>query len=219
MDNLAGWAHAWQARCASNVGWEVTAYWDSEAQSYDQAPDHGLADPAIRARWAALLRELLPPTGRMLDLGCGTGSLSLLAAGQGHDVVGLDSSSEMLRHAKDKALAAGLEIDFFLGDATIPPAALGRFDCLMGRHILWALPDPAAALRQWSELLVHGGRMVMIEGFWSTGVGLRMDQVLAALPANTVVERSFSVSTDRSLWGRDVEDERFIVVATKSSHQ
>jgi len=197
----------------------VTTYWDSEARNYDDAPDHGLADPAIRARWGALLGELLPPTARVLDIGCGTGSLSLLAAGQGHRVFGLDSSPEMLRHAQDKAVAAGLEIDFFLGDAAVPPTSLGQFDCLMGRHILWALPDPVAALRRWAELLANGGRVVMIEGFWSTGVGLRMDQVLAALPANTVVERTFSISTDRALWGRDVEDERFVVVATKSPHQ
>lgn len=197
----------------------MTAYWDSEAPSYDEAPDHGLVDPAIRARWAVLLGELLPRTGRVLDVGCGTGSLSLLAAGHGHRVVGLDSSSEMLRHAEDKALAAGLEIEFHLGDAAVPPTSLGHFDCLMGRHILWALPDPLAALRNWSELLVDGGRLVMIEGFWSTGAGLRMDEVLAALPANVVLERSFSISADDALWGRDVEDERFVLVATRSPRQ
>jgi ubiquinone/menaquinone biosynthesis C-methylase UbiE len=197
----------------------VTTYWDSEAASYDEAPDHGLANPSIRARWVAMLEELLPATGRVLDIGCGTGSLSLLAAGQGHDVVGLDSSSEMLRHARDKALAAGLEVEFLLGDAAVPPMSLGHFDCLIGRHILWALPDPVAALNRWSELLVDGGRLVMIEGFWSTNVGLRMDEVLAALPASIVVERSFSISADRTLWGRDVGDERFVVVATKPPRQ
>ena len=54
------------------------AFWNSEATTFDDAADHGLRDPALRARWGELLRRLLPPGGRVLDIGCGTGSLSLL---------------------------------------------------------------------------------------------------------------------------------------------
>lgn len=191
-------------------------FWDEEASVYDDAPDHGLASPAIRDRWASLLEKLLPQAGRVLDVGCGTGSLSVLAAQLGHQVVGLDFSSEMLRRARQKADLAGLEIDFVHGDAGEPPASLGSFDAIVGRHILWALPDHAAALRRWAQLLIDGGRMVMVEGFWSTGAGLNRKQVLSALPPNMVRVRSFLVSSDHSLWGRVVTDERFVVLAVKS---
>lgn len=194
-------------------------FWDEEASVYDDAPDHGLADPAIRLRWATLLEEVLPKAGRVLDIGCGTGSLSLLAAENGHEVLGLDSSTEMLRRAREKAASAGLEIDFVHGDAAAPPASLGLFDAILGRHILWAVPDRATALRRWAELLVGGGRVVMIEGFWSTGVGLHKTQVLSALPSNMPAVRSFSISGEQALWGRAVTDERFIVLAVRSDAQ
>jgi ubiquinone/menaquinone biosynthesis C-methylase UbiE len=190
-------------------------FWDEEASAYDDAPDHGLADPAIRHRWADLLEGLLPQAGRVLDIGCGTGSLSVLAAQKGHEVVGLDGSSEMLRRARQKAGSAGLDIDFVQGDAAVPPASLGSFEAILGRHILWALPDRAAALRRWTQLLIDGGRMVMIEGFWSTGAGLNRNQVLSALPSNMAAVQSFPISGDRALWGKVCTDERFVVLAVK----
>ena len=204
---------------AEKRGHRMKSYWDEEASVYDDAPDHGLADPSIRDRWASLLGELLPPAGRVLDIGCGTGSLSVLAAEKGHEVVGLDSSSEMLRRAKQKADSSGLEIDFVQGDAGAPPSSLGSFDAILGRHILWALPDRADAMRRWAELLLDGGSMVMIEGFWSTGVGLREEQVLTALPSNMAAVKALSISGEQALWGRPVSDERFIILAVKSATQ
>ena len=52
------------------------AYWDSEAATFDDEPDHGLRDPATRAAWDALMKGLLDADDRSLrvaDLGCGTG--------------------------------------------------------------------------------------------------------------------------------------------------
>src|SRR6201995_958193 len=51
------------------------AFWDEQAAAFDTEPDHGLRDPVVRAAWAALLHELLPPApAAVVDLGCGTGS-------------------------------------------------------------------------------------------------------------------------------------------------
>src|SRR5687768_4542510 len=55
--------------------------WDREAQTFDEAADHGLADPDCREAWRSLLLEHLPPApARVADLGCGTGTLALLLA-------------------------------------------------------------------------------------------------------------------------------------------
>jgi 2-polyprenyl-3-methyl-5-hydroxy-6-metoxy-1,4-benzoquinol methylase len=65
--------------------------WDAEAEAFDEAADHGLRDPEVRRAWAELLLPLLDRPGlHVADLGCGTGTLSLLlAAGGGHLVTGV----------------------------------------------------------------------------------------------------------------------------------
>ncbi|GAA2508411.1 hypothetical protein GCM10023100_61460 [Actinocorallia cavernae] len=56
---------------------ETTAHppdWDARAAGFDDEPDHGLRDPAVRAARAARLRSWLPGhLADVLDLGCGTG--------------------------------------------------------------------------------------------------------------------------------------------------
>ncbi|GAA0650524.1 hypothetical protein GCM10009535_30770 [Streptomyces thermocarboxydovorans] len=77
--------------------------WDAAAAAFDEEPDHGLRDPRVRAAWAGRLRDWLPAApADVLDLGCGTGSLSLLAAEQGHRVTGVDRSRAMVTPAREK---------------------------------------------------------------------------------------------------------------------
>ncbi|MGX1157864.1 SAM-dependent methyltransferase [Streptomyces albogriseolus] len=90
--------------------------WDARAAAFDEEPDHGLRDPRVRAAWAARLKDWLPGRpGDVLDLGCGTGSLSLLAAEQGHRVTGVDRSPAMVELARQKL--AGRHAVFLTGDA------------------------------------------------------------------------------------------------------
>jgi SAM-dependent methyltransferase len=188
--------------------------WEALAATFDEEPDHGLGDPRTRAAWAERLHRWLPKSpGDLLDLGCGTGSLSLLAAEAGHRVTGVDASGAMLDRARAKL--AGRDAEFLRGDAAAPPVGGRRFDTVLVRHVLWTLPDPAAALRCWRGLLRAGGRMVLVEGVWGTvsPVGIPADRVtglLAPLLAHVQVER---LSGDARLWGREVEDERYAVVA------
>jgi ubiquinone/menaquinone biosynthesis C-methylase UbiE len=121
---------------------EAAEYWDEAAQSFDLEPDHALLDPAVRAAWRELLLPLLPAApARVADLGCGTGSVSVLLAEAGYDVTGLDFSAEMVAAAQAKAAAAGAEARFVVGDASDPQLDAGGFDVVLCRHVLWALPD------------------------------------------------------------------------------
>ena len=81
--------------------------WDQEAATFDNEPDHGLRDPIVRQAWSDLFAGWLSSSPvNILDIGCGTGSLSLLLASLGHNVTGLDFSPEMLAQAKTKNKAA-----------------------------------------------------------------------------------------------------------------
>ncbi|MER6751008.1 class I SAM-dependent methyltransferase [Streptomyces fungicidicus] len=188
--------------------------WDAAAASFDEEPDHGLRDPEVRAAWAERLRDWLPErAGDVLDLGCGTGSLALLAAGQGHRVTGVDRSPAMVALAREKL--AGRDAVFLVGDAAAPPVGEERYDTVLVRHVLWTLPEPDRALRHWRDLLRPGGRLVLVEGVWGavSPVGIpagRLTALLASLGGRVRVQ---PLSGDRALWGRDVDDERYAVVA------
>ena len=218
-----------------------TEDWDAEAARFDEEPDHGLGDPGVRHAWAELMADVVPTAGRMLDVGCGTGSLSVLAAEQGHGVTGIDSSAQMLARAGAKAVRHGVSVDFVRGDAADPPA-VGPFDAVLARHVVWALDDPAAALELWVQLVVPGGRLVLIEGRWAaptdpathieSGLGGRSGMCAAptgyALPAAaglTAAELRTLVTThvksvtvraldDPALWGRTITDERYVLTAS-----
>lgn len=188
-------------------------YWDITADTFDDEPDHGLRSPEVRAAWAARIRGWLPQApSDVLDLGCGTGTLALLAAEQGHRVTAVDSSPRMAELAQAKL--AGTSTRVLVGDAAEPPVGDGRFDVVLVRHVLWALPDPAKALRHWAGLLRRGGRMVLIEGRWgeSAPVGITADALadLAAPVAERI--RIEQLAYDSVLWGRTVTDERYAAV-------
>jgi SAM-dependent methyltransferase len=191
---------------------DVVRRWDEEAAEFDDEPDHGLAEPDIRAAWRSLLLWVLPPTpARVADLGCGTASWALLLAEAGYAVNGVDFSPEMVRAARAKVFGRP-EVTITEGDAGTPPLSPGAYDAVLCRHVLWALPEPVAALRRWVDLLRPGGRLVLVEGSWSTGAGLRASETLALL---TEVGRSGVVRhlTEAAYWGREITDERYLVVA------
>ncbi|MFE4667781.1 class I SAM-dependent methyltransferase [Streptomyces sp. NPDC056716] len=191
-----------------------TVDWDAEAARFDDEPDHGLRDPEVRAAWAARLRSWLPDRPcDLLDLGCGTGSLALLAAEQGHRVTGVDRSPAMVARARAKL--AGRDAAVLTGDAAAPPIGEERYDVVLVRHVLWTLPDPARALRRWRGLIRPGGRLVLIEGVWGTAdpTGIPADRLTALLTPAAAQLRTEPLSEDTALWGREVRDERYAVVA------
>ena len=116
-------------------------------------------------------RRLLEDAGlragmHVLDLGCGPGDVSLLAAelvGEGGFVLGVDTNANVLELAQARAQAAGLShVAFHL--STINELALTQqFDAIVGRLILMYLPQPAAVLRQLSTYLSPGGVMAFQE--------------------------------------------------------
>jgi ubiquinone/menaquinone biosynthesis C-methylase UbiE len=202
----------------------TAAFWDSAADSFDSAADHGLVLPRVRAAWAGRLREWLPGGGDdgsdVLDVGCGTGSVALLLAEQGHRVTGVDLAPRMVERARRKLTGRAAEV--VVGDAARPPVGDRRFDVVLCRHLLWTLPDPVGALRRWTRLLRPGGHLVLIEGRWGTptrpnpampwwgGVGAG---TLAAAVAPLVARAHTELLTDPALWGHPIDDERFVLLA------
>jgi len=173
--------------------------WDRAAASFDEEPDHGLAGVRTRAAWRDLLLDVLPAApARVADIGCGTGTLTRLLVDNGYTVDGLDFSPEMIKRARQKVP----EARFVVSDASDPTFKSGTYDVALGRHVLWALPDPAAAFTSWVRLLKPGGVAVLIEGRWDTGAGL------SAEDTERIVRTVCTIATVRHLpesvyWGKE----------------
>jgi len=146
----------------NNVKEEVKTYWDFRSDSYDNSPGHsGFVDI-----WRTVLSETFKGKMKILDVGCGTGFLSLILAELGHEVVGIDLSEGMLSKARKKAEENGYDILFKLGDAENLPFDDDSFDAVVNRHLLWTLPNPDKAIMEWGRVIKNGGKVVAMDGKW-----------------------------------------------------
>lgn len=153
------------AESAANAA--LRSYWDADAATYDLWAEHGAVSPIERAAWAYELYRFLPPRrgARILDIGAGTGFLSLPAARLGYRVTALDISPGMPVRLQTSAAREGLDIETVCAPAEEPPQ--GPFDAVIERLALWTLPDPTSALRAWKRVVAPGGHLLVFEGMWA----------------------------------------------------
>lgn len=188
-------------------------YWDAQAASFDKEVDHGLRGPGVRDAWAALLLPQLPPApAQVLDLGCGTGSIAVLLAEANYDVHGIDFSQPMIDVATAKATGAGVTAQFHCGDAATPPYEPESFEVVFIRHLLWAMPDPDAAIAAWVRLLRPFGSLVLVEGQWTTGAGIS-SAACRSLVLNHRREATIRQLDDPTLWGKAITDDRYLITS------
>ncbi|VUT27866.1 MAG: hypothetical protein SYNGOMJ08_00418 [Candidatus Syntrophoarchaeum sp. GoM_oil] len=142
---------------------EIKEYWD-------RAKEHAFfKDSEEEAVWKKSLNEEFGAGKlKILDIGTGNGSLALLLAEMGHDVVGIDISKEMLSVARKKAEERGVNPDLGIGDAESLEFKDESFDAVVSRIVLWTLPHPEKAISEWKRVLKAGGKVYTFE-FDSSG--------------------------------------------------
>lgn len=105
---------------------------------------------------------------KVLDVGCGTGSLTLAAwrrAGMNGQVHGIDASPEMIEIARGKATKAGAPVDFQIGLVEQVPFPDGYFDVVLSSLMLHHLPDDLkrSAFAEIRRVLKPGGYLYAVD--------------------------------------------------------
>lgn len=123
---------------------------------------------ASRLRRLTLDQALLQPGETLLDVGCGTGGVTIPAkmrVGGNGSVAGIDPAPEMIAVARRKAQRAGVEIDFRVGVIEALPFPAGTFDVVTSSLMMHHLPPPlrVKGLAESWRVLKPGGRILIAD--------------------------------------------------------
>lgn len=108
----------------------------------------------------------LRPGMRVLDVGCGPGDVSIIAArlvGPDGAVLGVDAAADVVELARTRAADQGLQMVSFEATAIDDISLDQPVDAVVGRLILMHLPDPVAALRHLATMVRPGGLVAFCE--------------------------------------------------------
>lgn len=138
------------------------AYWNGEAGKLwtDRQPVQDIVLAPVTDKLIARIDA--QPGQRVLDIGCGTGAISLQLASQvgpSGRVLGIDISAPMLERARERA-ANDASADFVLADATVHAFDPASFDLLVSRFGVMFFADPVLSFRNLRAALRPKGRLV-----------------------------------------------------------
>ncbi|MGH3091603.1 MAG: class I SAM-dependent methyltransferase, partial [Gaiellaceae bacterium] len=137
-------------------------FWDRQADDYQERHrEHiGRGEP----RWGMwqLPEDELGVLGDVagkdvLELGCGAAQWSILLAGHGARVVGIDNSERQLEYARRALSAAGLEFPLVPGSAESLPFGESSFDVVFADHGANRFADPYGWVPEAARVLRPGG--------------------------------------------------------------
>ena len=139
---------------------------DRAASFYDQT--RPLAEPIEKPGMQAIL-DVTGPGARILDVGTGTGRISIPLLQRGLDLVGCDISSKMLKRLQEKFPPARIA----QADATYLPFPSAHFEFVMTVHILHLIPSWRDVLREIWRVLQPGGAYLNVKTWGSSGTSIR----------------------------------------------
>jgi SAM-dependent methyltransferase len=159
------------------------------APTYDEPgnPLIEVEEPVVRGILAAL------PVGRALDAACGTGRHARFLAGCGHEVIGVDSSPDMLATARVRTPRG----TFVVGDLHALPVPDAHVDLVVCALALTHLPALGPAMAEFARVLRPGGHLVLsdihVQSLYLGGIAkaTRPDGALARMPASRLLPSDY----------------------------
>jgi SAM-dependent methyltransferase len=130
-------------------------------EAYDRQRFSGASGERVGRREIDLALDMLPTTGTVLDLACGTGRVSEALLGRGQTAVGLDYSPPMA------ARATALGVPAIVGDAFATPFPDGAFDAVVSLRFAFHYAELASLLNEMRRVTHKDGVVVLDTYSWS----------------------------------------------------
>jgi len=165
---------------------------------------------AKRSEFARLIDRAIPGDARVVEIGCGTGQMSLYLARAHRVVIGADLTRASLKLAVEAARRFELDqVRFIETDLHHPGMRAGAFDVVYSSGVLHHTSDPSAAFAQIVRLARPGGMIVL--GMYNTfaRIPLRVRRFVARLsgyrfvPCDPVLRDRESEPARRKAWLQD----------------
>jgi SAM-dependent methyltransferase len=107
----------------------------------------------------------IAPGAKLLDVGCGSGQVALMASREGFDATGVDIAENSIERARERAAAEGLNARFEVADAEALPFPDATFDVVVSLIGAMFAPRPELVARELLRVCVPGGTIAM--GNWT----------------------------------------------------
>jgi 2-polyprenyl-3-methyl-5-hydroxy-6-metoxy-1,4-benzoquinol methylase len=144
------------------------------------------ADLHIQA--AAMIPAVPNPAGaRWIDVGCGPGLMTRIAASFGYEATGIDTSQSMVATARRQAAREGSAAQFRRGGVADLPIGAARV--VSALSLLAVLTDPVAGVRQLWDAVAPGGSLLVVEP----------SERMTPAAALSVIDSSYSLADSRGL--------------------
>lgn len=134
-------------------------FFNTIASEWDRLKQAFIGDVDINA----IILDAVQDSRTAADLGCGTGELLVHLKQRAGKVIGIDSSSEMLREARKKFAKDSRIVDFRLGELEHLPVGNEEVDLVVISMALHHLSVPEAAISEASRILQSGGRLIIAD--------------------------------------------------------
>jgi ArsR family transcriptional regulator len=165
LDGADPWTAADAARLAAVRADRAAAaerYFAGQAGNWDALRSLHVAESEVEAASGRALGDA--PIGRLVDIGTGTGRMIELFGPGAVQALGIDRSPEMLRLARAKLAAAGLDsAELRQGDMYALPLPSDSADTVILHQVLHYAQNPAAAVSEAARLLGPDGRLLVVD--------------------------------------------------------